>query len=85
MWFDTSMTPIYDQAFDPAIRAAGYHPIKIDLKHHNNKIDDEIIAEIRQSRFVVADFTGNRGGSISRPGSRRGSAWTSSGLAMPMP
>ena len=27
-----------------------------------DKIDDAIIAEIRRSRFVVADFTGLRGG-----------------------
>ena len=35
-------------------------------KEHVNKIDDEIIAEIRRSRFLVADFTqgqdGARGG-----------------------
>jgi len=27
-----------------------------------NKICDEIIAEIRKSRFLIADFTGQRGG-----------------------
>ncbi|MCW5608337.1 MAG: hypothetical protein KIT26_09815 [Nitrosomonas sp.] len=40
--------------------------MRIDQKNHNNKIDDEIIAEIKRSRFVVADFTqgdsGARGG-----------------------
>ena len=29
-------------------------------KEHANKIDDEIIAEIRRSAFIVADFTGHR-------------------------
>jgi nucleoside 2-deoxyribosyltransferase len=29
-------------------------------KEHINKIDDEIIAEIRRSAFVVADCTGHR-------------------------
>ena len=33
---------------------------RIDRKEHSNKIDDEIIAEIRRSRFVVADFTCER-------------------------
>jgi len=33
---------------------------RIDLKEHNNKICDEIIAEIRRSKYMVADFTGNR-------------------------
>ena len=32
-------------------------PVRIDQKERLNKIDDEIIAEIRRSRFLVADFT----------------------------
>ena len=32
------------------------------MEEHNEKIDDRIIAEIRQSGLVVADFTGQRGG-----------------------
>lgn len=57
MWFDESMSAAYRDGIDPAIRAAGYLPMRIDRKEHNNKIDDEIIAEIRRSRFIVADFT----------------------------
>jgi nucleoside 2-deoxyribosyltransferase len=37
-----------------------YHPLRIDRKEHEDKIDDQIIAEIRRSAFVVADFTANR-------------------------
>ncbi|MEO8313789.1 MAG: hypothetical protein ABI645_03245 [Pseudomonadota bacterium] len=66
MWFDESMTDAYEKGIAPAIRDAGYTPLRIDRKDHNNKIDDEIIAEIRRSRFMVADFThgtsGARGG-----------------------
>jgi len=66
MWFDESMDAAYEEGFAPAIRDAGFEPLRIDGKQHNNKIDDEIIAEIRRSRFVVADFTqgtsGARGG-----------------------
>jgi nucleoside 2-deoxyribosyltransferase len=29
-------------------------------QHHNSRIDDEMVARIRRSRFMVADFTGNR-------------------------
>ena len=29
---------------------------------HDGRIDDQIIAEIRRSAFVIADFTGHRGG-----------------------
>lgn len=57
MWFDSSVNNIYEQAIAPAIRDSGFDPIRIDRKEHNNKIDDEIIAELRRSRFVIADFT----------------------------
>ncbi|KZE53458.1 hypothetical protein AV649_11675 [Rossellomorea marisflavi] len=61
MWFDPSMNSAAD-AIMRAINEAGYKAIRIDKKEHNNKIDDEIIAEIKKSKFVVADFTGHRGG-----------------------
>lgn len=57
MWFDQGMTPAFDDGFAPAIRDAGYDAFRIDRHEHGNKIDDEIIAGIRRSRFVVADFT----------------------------
>jgi hypothetical protein len=57
MWFSPSLEDAYDGGFEPAIRDNGYDALRIDKKEHINKIDDEIIAEIRRSRFVVADFT----------------------------
>jgi nucleoside 2-deoxyribosyltransferase len=66
MWFDASMSKAYNKGIALGVEDAGYKPIRIDRKDHNNKIDDEIIAEIRRSRFLVADFTqgdaGTRGG-----------------------
>ncbi len=66
MWFDDLMTEDYENGIAPGIEDAGYSPLPINRKEHINKIDDEIIAEIRRSRFVVADFThgvtGPRGG-----------------------
>lgn len=62
MWFNESVTPLWTEAISPAIAGAGYRPIRIDEVNHNNRIDDEILAQIRRSRFVVADFTGDRGG-----------------------
>ena len=62
MWFSEDMDPVYEGGIEPAIYAAGYEPMIIKKKEHANKIDDEIIAEIRRSAFVVADFTGHRGG-----------------------
>ena len=57
MWFNDSMNDAYEKGFEPAISDAGYKPFRIDRKEHINKIDDEIVAEIRRSRFLVADFT----------------------------
>ena len=66
MWFNESMNQAFEAGIEPAIKEAGYKPLRIDRKEHVNKIDDEIIAELRRSRFVVADFTqgddGARGG-----------------------
>ena len=66
MWFHESMNEIFEDGMRPSIETAGYSPVRIDQKEHINKIDDEIIAEIRRSRFLVADFTqgseGARGG-----------------------
>ena len=62
MWFIPDLNRIYDEGFDPGIRNSGYNPVRIDHKEHANRIDDEIIAEIKSSAFVVADFTGHRGG-----------------------
>ena len=66
MWFHDSMNDAWEQGIKLGIEDAGYNPLRIDEKEHIGKIDDEIIAEIKRSRFVVADFTqgdeGARGG-----------------------
>ena len=45
-----------------AIEQAGYIPVRIDSQEFNGKICDEIIAEIKRSKFLVSDFSGQRGG-----------------------
>jgi hypothetical protein len=62
MWFNPELRQAYDLGFATGLVDAGYVPVRIDLTEHNRKIDDEIIAQIKRSRFVVADFTGHRGG-----------------------
>lgn len=57
MWFHEEMKGVFEQAIEPAVVAAGYRPVIINKKEHNNQIVDEIIAEIRKSKFVIADFT----------------------------
>lgn len=61
MWFD-SQTDTAWKKISKAIRDCGYIPIRIDKKEHNNQIVPEILYEIKQSRFVVTDLTGNRNG-----------------------
>jgi len=62
MWFDESTHSVYEEAIKTAIQTAGYDPIRIDRTEHVNRIDDEIIGQIKRCRFMVADFTGQRSG-----------------------
>ena len=57
MWFGDEVTVAYDSGIAPGIRDTGYKPIRIDRKEHSDRIDDQIIAEIRRARFLVCDFT----------------------------
>ncbi|MBC8401305.1 MAG: hypothetical protein H8E14_07440 [Candidatus Marinimicrobia bacterium] len=61
MWFDKTMDRV-DKIIHTAVENAGYEPKRVDRHEHVNRIDDEIIALIRQSKFIVADYTGQRGG-----------------------
>ncbi len=58
MWFSTETEDFYDNGIKPAIEAdCNCKCLRIDEKAHINKICDEIVAAIRRSTFVVADFT----------------------------
>ena len=76
MWFDDSMSDAYREGIQPAIKAAGYRPVIISGVDHSGLVDDAIVAEIRKSRFLVADFTqgddGARGGVYYEAGFARG-------------
>jgi nucleoside 2-deoxyribosyltransferase len=75
MWFNDQTTDAYVKGIEPAIGMAGYKSVRIDKKEHNNKIDDEIISEIRRSRFLIADFT-------CEPKNVRGGVYYEAGFAM---
>lgn len=62
MWFTAETKKAYDEGIEKAVSECGFKPIRVDKLEHNNKICDVIIAEIRRSAFVIADFTGQRGG-----------------------
>lgn len=60
MWFAKEMDAAFDGGFDPALRATGHAPYRVDRDNHNNKIDDQIVAQIRRSKLVIVDATGAR-------------------------
>lgn len=62
MSFRPEFDDLYTQGIAPGIAAAGFEPLRVDRKEHNNRIDDEIIVSIKRSRFLVADFSVDRGG-----------------------
>lgn len=62
MWFAKDMEYIFDDFISKAIQDAGFDPCIIRNVEHNDDICDEIIAQIRKSKFLIADTTGHRNG-----------------------
>ena len=54
---ERDLDEFYDKLIAPAIEQAGFEPVRIDRTLHNKKIDDEILVQIRKSKFVVCDLT----------------------------
>lgn len=57
MRFNDEMLALWEPAFAPAIKRAGFDPRLANEPAHNDQIDAHIIAELKQCRFVVADVT----------------------------
>ncbi len=62
MSFDRTLSEAWLQGLKLGIEDCGYTALRVDGKEHNDKICDVIIAEIRKSKFLVADFTLHRAG-----------------------
>jgi len=60
MSFAPELDDVFLKAIDPACKECGFEAIKISLVEHNEKVCDKIIADIKESRFLIADFTGQR-------------------------
>jgi hypothetical protein len=56
MWYD-QCTDKYRDATLAAVSHCGYRPLIVDQPQFNGFIMDQVTSLIRQSRFVVADFT----------------------------
>lgn len=72
MKFDDELKEFSEKYVEQGIYEAGYQPLRIDKHQHNNLIDDEIISNIKRSRFIIADFTFNNNGVYYEAGFARG-------------
>lgn len=62
MSFSDKMKPRWKDAIKPAIEEAGYTAYRVDEELHSDNIIFKIMAEIKNSRFVVADVTEQKNG-----------------------
>jgi hypothetical protein len=62
MSFDMTLNAAWAEGLKLGIEDCSFEPLRVDAKEHNEKIDDLIVAEIRKSKFLVADFTLHRAG-----------------------
>jgi hypothetical protein len=62
MSFNPVLNTAYSEGIKAALETCGYFPLRIDRVEHNDQIDDQIVAGIRSSGLLVADFTGHRQG-----------------------
>lgn len=58
-WFETPPNP-NNQAIVDGITNAGYEPIILQGKHFSETIISKALSDIKRSRFVVVDLTGQR-------------------------
>lgn len=68
-WFTPEIDKVYDKAIKPAIElqedhktTTGFKAFDVGREHHTNDINNEIIAQIKNCKFMVCDLTGYRGG-----------------------
>lgn len=57
MPFHRDMTASYERGVRPAVESLGLRCVRLDRSHFAGKISEQILREIRESYFVVADLT----------------------------
>jgi len=72
MAFKDDLLDAYEKAIKSACADCGFDALIISDKHHNNGITDEIIVEIKKSKFVIVDFTYNNNGAYWEAGYAQG-------------
>lgn len=71
MSFDKSLDKA-NKAIQKAISDNGYIPRRMDEYAHNNQIVPEMLYQIRQSKFIIADLTGGNNGAYYEAGYANG-------------
>lgn len=72
MWFDAKMNEAWENGIKRAVESVGFDPRRVDFEEHNDDVIDRMLALIRESRFVVADFTAHRPGVYFEAGFTKG-------------
>jgi nucleoside 2-deoxyribosyltransferase len=72
MGFKDDLSKACEKAIKPACKACGFEGRLISDKSHNNGITDEIIVEIKRSKFIIVDFTYNNSGAYFEAGYAQG-------------
>lgn len=62
MNFDKEFNGCYENAIKRAIEETHYKPYRIDREEHVDRVDDKILSEIKRSKFIIAEFTGQKHG-----------------------
>lgn len=70
--YDYKHLKIRNSAIKKAATDCGFDAHTVDETQHNDDIPDRIIAEIKRSRFVIAEFTGNNHGVYYEAGYAKG-------------
>lgn len=70
--FSGDYLKVLDFAIKPACEELGFDAFLITEKEYNNDINDKIIADIKSSKFVIADFTYNNQGVYFEAGYAQG-------------
>lgn len=72
MSFDPSLDVAYELGIKRAVRDCGFEVVCMKEVTTIEGITDRLLAEIRRAQFVIADFTGQRGGVYFEAGFARG-------------
>lgn len=61
MWFDKRMDEVFEYGIKPLEKDTGFNMFRVDKTQFiDEKICDKIIIEIKKSRFLIVDVTGQR-------------------------